>query len=127
MRTIVLVLSTLLPILGMAGPLDETRYADHVVRNADGSIHRSQAVSNAFRKIHPCPATGLTTGACTGWQINHVIPLACGGADAVSNMDWMPIQIKTCTQAYCRDRFERKIYALVPAVPGSSCTTEIIK
>ena len=89
----------------LAGPLDETRYADHVVRNADGTIHRNSAVPAAFRKIHPCPVTELTTGACAGWQINHVIPLACGGRDEVANLDWMPIEIKTCIQPYCRERF----------------------
>lgn len=104
-----------------AGPLDETRYTDHVVRNADGTIHRNSAVPAAFRKIHPCPVTGQTTGPCDGWQINHVIPLACGGRDEVSNLDWMPVQIKTCAQPYCRDRFERNIYAIDPPIPGSSC------
>lgn len=109
-----------------AGALDETRYCGSPARNADGSIHRNSAVAAAFRRIHPCPATGLTEGACIGWQINHVIPLACGGCDAVSNMDWMPVEIKTCSAWYCRDRFERKIYGT--GIPGTgTCAAPPLK
>jgi Dioxygenase len=35
--------------------------------------------------MHPCPATGLTRGPCPGCVKDHVVPLACGGPDAVSN------------------------------------------
>lgn len=93
-----------------ASQLVETRYCGVPQRTASGGIVRSQAVVNAFKKHHPCPATGKASGACPGWQINHVIPLACGGCDSVSNMDWMPTKIKTCKEDWCRDRYERKIY-----------------
>lgn len=98
--------------LTFAGHLDETRYCLPIVRDANGVIVRSTAVQKAFQKIHPCPSTGLTFGPCPGWQRNHVIPLACGGCDAVSNMDWMPVEIKTCKDWFCRDRFERNIYGI---------------
>lgn len=96
--------------IAQAGPLDETRCCIEPIRKADGSILRRADVLTAFKKNHPCPVTGLTTGSCTGWQIDHVIPLACGGKDEVANLQWLPIQIKTAAGTYAKDRFERKIY-----------------
>lgn len=64
----------------------------------------------AFRKLYPCPATGKTQGACDGWAIDHVIPLACGGCDAVSNLTWLPTAIKSCAGTTCKDRWERNVY-----------------
>ena len=52
---------------------------------------------------HPCPSTGLATGPCPGYRKDHVIPLACGGPDAVSNMQW-----QTIAEARAKDRWERK-------------------
>jgi hypothetical protein len=63
---------------------------DGIPRNADGTIKRSQAARRNFVREHPCPSTGLTTGACAGWYIDHVIPLVCGGCDDVINMQWLP-------------------------------------
>ena len=94
----------------VANPLIETRYCGHPKRDAKGEIIRRADVLRTFQKIHPCPSTGLTTGACPNWQKNHPIPLACGGCDEVSNLEWLPVQIKTCTSWYCVDRFERRIY-----------------
>lgn len=101
-----------------AGPLDETRYCLPIVRDSSGDIVRSSAVVRAFKNIHPCPVTGLSDGTCPGWQVDHVIPLACGGCDHVSNMQWLPEAIKTAA-GVGKDRFERKIYGLYP---GTSCT-----
>ena len=95
----------------ISGPLDETRYCEIVPhRDSDGSISRRADVLITFRRIHVCPSTGKTKGPCPRWQIDHVIPLACGGCDAVSNLQWLPVAIKTCTSAGCKDRWERKIY-----------------
>jgi hypothetical protein len=91
-------------------PLVDYRYAGVVVRDADGSIHRSSKPLTAFKKKWACPSTGAHTGACPGWAIDHVIPLACGGADAIYNMQWMPDAGKSCAADYCKDRYERKIY-----------------
>lgn len=108
--------------------LQETRYTGGTVRLADGSIRRRADVIAAFRKIHPCPSTMLYAGACPGWAINHDRPLACGGRDAVSNMSWMPTDIKTCAGAHCVDRYERKINALDPPVPDTgNCINQIVK
>lgn len=83
-------------------------------RDADGSIHRSSAVVAAYQRAHPCPSTGLTKGACPGWALNHTYPLANGGCDHVSNLNWLPNAIKSCalsTGIPCVDRWERKIFA----------------
>ena len=113
--------------IAQANPhLEETRYCGVPVRDATGAIVRSVATINAFRAIHPCPVTGKTTGACHGWAINHTIPLACGGCDAVSNMDWMPVEIKSCSQPWCRDRWERSVYANTPKIDGTPACTNVI-
>jgi hypothetical protein len=78
---------------------------DDVVRNADGKIKRSQEAKHRFAKEHPCPSTGLTTGACAGWYIDHVIPLACGGCDDVINMQWLPEGMWKE-----KSKWERKVY-----------------
>jgi 5-methylcytosine-specific restriction endonuclease McrA len=91
-------------------PSTELRYCGPPLRAADGTIARRTSVVTAFRKIHPCPATGATTGACPGWAVDHVIPLACGGCDAVSNLQWLPSSIKSAAGTDAKDRWERRIY-----------------
>jgi len=94
-----------------AGPLDEERYCTVTPhRDVDGSISRRADVLRAFQQLHPCPSTHKTTGACPGWAKDHVIPLADGGCDAVSNLQWLPGQIKSCAGKYCKDRWERPVY-----------------
>jgi hypothetical protein len=90
-------------------PLVEQRYCGPPARTATGEIKRRAAVLGAFRRAHPCPVTGSTSGACPGWAIDHVIPLACGGCDAVSNLQWLPNGLKSAA-VIGKDRFERKIY-----------------
>ena len=129
MRKIILILCflTILPSLAAwSNPLLETRYCGEPKRDASGNIMRRADVLNSFQKIHPCPSTGLKTGACAGWQKNHVIPISCGGCDEVSNLAWLPAIIKTCSAWYCVDRFERKIYD--NGIPNTdACTNVIIK
>jgi 5-methylcytosine-specific restriction endonuclease McrA len=61
-----------------------------------------------FKRTHSCPATGKTSAsaACPGWQIDHVVPLKCGGADAPANMQWLTVHdhaLKTKREArLCR-------------------------
>ena len=88
---------------------EELRYCGGPLRSESGEIVRRNDVLYAFKKIHPCPVTGLSTGACPGWQMDHIIPLACGGCDSVNNMQWLPVGIKTAA-VIGKDRFERKIY-----------------
>lgn len=65
--------------------------------------HRSSAARHRFQKQHPCPSTGKTAGKCNGYVVDHVIPLACGGADAPGNMQWQD----TAT-AKAKDKVERR-------------------
>ena len=64
---------------------------------------RSAAARRAFRREHPCPATGRLRGACPGYVIDHINPLACGGADAPFNMQW-----QTVAEGKSKDAVERK-------------------
>jgi hypothetical protein len=91
-------------------PLREVRQCGAPARLADGTIRRRSDVLTAYKKAHPCPVTGKSTGACPGWSVNHIIPLASGGCDAVSNMMWLPNQAKSCAADYCIDRWERVYY-----------------
>lgn len=94
-------------------PLDPLRDMPRLaepVRNADGTIKRSSAVLAAFRRLYPCPSTRLTTGPCPGWALDHPRPLACGYADAVWNLQWLPVIIKSGPGAFPKDRWERRVY-----------------
>ena len=120
-----LLLLAALPV--RADPLVETRYCGAPVRLADGTIRRRADVLAAFQRLHPCPSTGLRTGACPGWQKNHGLPLACGGCDAVSNISWIPVSIKTCADPHCVDRYERKISASTPPQPDTpACVPALV-
>jgi len=70
-------------------------------RASNGRIARSPQAKRAFRKLHPCPATGRTSGACPGYVIDHVVPLKRGGADAPDNMQW-----QTSAAAKAKDKIE---------------------
>jgi hypothetical protein len=64
--------------------------------------HRSRAARAEFMRQHPCPSTGKGYGACPGYVVDHVKPLACGGADAPSNMNW-----QTIAEGKAKDKWER--------------------
>ena len=70
--------------------------------SASAREQRSAAVKREFQLTHPCPATGLTSGTCPGYVKDHIVPLACGGPDAVSNIQWQTIQV-----ARAKDQWER--------------------
>ncbi len=72
-------------------------------RDKHGRIKRSRAARDAFKHQHPCPSTGRRSGGCPGYVIDHINPLACGGADEPSNMQW-----QTKAEAQAKDRWERK-------------------
>lgn len=71
--------------------------------SADGKTQRSTSAKTAFKKLHPCPATGSSKGKCPGYVIDHIVALACGGADAPENMQW-----QTVAEAKAKDKWERK-------------------
>lgn len=69
---------------------------------------RDRRVPRQFQKLHPCPANGHRTGPCPGWQIDHRIPLKCGGADRIGNLQWLTVEAhkaKTRHEArWCRKK-----------------------
>ena len=70
---------------------------------AEARIKRSRSAKMAFKQQHPCPASGARKGACKGYVTDHIVPLACHGADAPSNMQW-----QTVADGKAKDRWERK-------------------
>jgi hypothetical protein len=73
------------------------RAAVGVARDSHGRIARSDSAKRAFMR-----QTGYANGR-PGYVIDHVRPLACGGADAPSNMQW-----QTRAAATAKDKVERK-------------------
>ena len=57
--------------------------------SSSSSKNRDPKQKAAFRKNHPCPSTGKTSGACPGYEVDHRNPLACGGSDSPGNMQWL--------------------------------------
>jgi hypothetical protein len=72
------------------------------VTAAEAKVKRSTSAKRAFQRESPCPATGQPTGKCSGYVIDHIIPLACGGPDDPSNMQW-----QTYSSAKKKDKWER--------------------
>ena len=109
---------TMCPLLALLAALSlcaqaqdiDPRFAGPPARDADGNISRSTRQRALFVRMHPCPANGNVTGACPGWAVDHPIPLACGGIDAPVNMQWLPVEIKSCAGQFCKDRWERRVY-----------------
>jgi hypothetical protein len=75
--------------------------ATGVPRDPHGKIKRSEVARHDFRKSHPCPSTGKSSGSCPGYVIDHVTPLKRGGADSPNNMQW-----QTQADAKRKDRTE---------------------
>jgi hypothetical protein len=76
---------------------------------------RNPATVRAFRKTHPCPATGKTSGACPGWVVDHGIPLCAGGPDDPRNLDW-----QTEEDAKWKDAHERALCARLRACDANA-------
>src|SRR2546422_85173 len=65
-------------------------------RDSHGNIKRSEAAKHAFEA-----QTGYPHGR-PGYVVDHIKPLACGGVDAPSNMQW-----QTIAAATAKDKVER--------------------
>lgn len=91
-----------------------------IARDSSGRIKRSNIPRVDFANIHPCPSNLLSTTVCEGWEIDHIIPLACRGRDAVENMQWLDDETKAL-----KDLFERRIYAQA-GWSSKGCFLEII-
>ncbi len=65
-------------------------------RRATHHIHaktpRDPKKVREFRSLYPCPATLEETGPCIGYVVDHIKPLACGGPDDFSNMQWQTVK-----------------------------------
>lgn len=70
---------------------------------SDAHIKRSQSAKVEFKQQHHCPENGASKGPCKGYVIDHIKPLACGGADRPENMQW-----QTKDDAKAKDKWERK-------------------
>jgi hypothetical protein len=70
-------------------------------RDHHGKIKRSPVARASFRRQHPCPATGRTSGGCPGYLVDHVRALKHGGTDSPENMQW-----QTKAAARAKDRVE---------------------
>ncbi len=68
--------------------------------NPNHSVRRKTA-RQKFQRSRPCPSTGKKTGACSGYIVDHIVPLKRGGADSPSNMQW-----QNQTAAKAKDRTE---------------------
>jgi 5-methylcytosine-specific restriction endonuclease McrA len=74
-----------------------------IATQAGAAPSRSPAVKAEFRRLHPCPSTGKTTGACPGYQVDHRKALVCGGKDELSNLHWITMKAhKAKTRAEVR-------------------------
>jgi hypothetical protein len=78
-------------------------YCASCERDRHGRIERSGSEKHKFQQTQPCPATGSATGPCPGYVIDHVKPLACGGRDSWTNMQW-----QSAAAAKAKDKVERR-------------------
>ena len=78
-----------------------SRYCQTCERTPSGRISRSSRARIAFKELHPCPATGSSTGACPNYVIDHIRALKHGGSDTPGNMQW-----QTIAEARAKDRVE---------------------
>lgn len=70
---------------------------------AQAESNRNYKAKKAFKLFHPCPSTGRYKGSCPNYVIDHIKPLACGGADSPDNMQW-----QTKAEAKAKDKWELK-------------------
>ncbi len=85
--------------IATAGLAAGTGVAAH---SAYSHVKRSTSAKNDFKHDHPCPTNGNRSGSCPGYVIDHITPIACGGADAPSNMQW-----QTVAEGKAKDKWER--------------------
>lgn len=104
--TIILWIAVIIPMLFLLSVID-AKASDCVSRDTNGRIHRSSKAVRDFKKANPCPATGLTTGPCPGYVVDHIHPLCHCGEDTPRNMQWQKID-----DAKNKDQWERAICSL---------------
>jgi hypothetical protein len=77
-------------------PLADSPSSSSVKRDSNGRIERSEAAKHQFEV-----RSGYPHGR-PGYVIDHIKPIACGGADAPSNMQW-----QTVAEGKEKDKWER--------------------
>jgi len=82
------VIRFVVPALLVALSLGLSEYASA----ADSGASRSKSAVNQFKRENPCPTNGNKRGACPGYEVDHVRPLKCFGADVPWNMQWLTIR-----------------------------------
>lgn len=80
---------------------------------------RSRTELAAFKRVNPCPDTGRPSGACPGWEVDHIIPLCNGGPDKPDNMQWLTVdahreKTKTDVRVCAAKRADHRTYRLAP-------------
>jgi hypothetical protein len=70
---------------------------------------RGSSAKAEFKHENPCPANGHRYGPCPGYVIDHIVPLACNGADSPSNMQW-----QTIADAKAKDKWELNCQLWLP-------------
>lgn len=74
-----------------------SKRSSSVSHNRHGRRKRSAAAKDQFMRD-----SGYPHGR-KGYVVDHKVPLACGGADAPSNLQW-----QTIAEAKAKDKIERK-------------------
>ncbi len=97
----------LLPAAGAGAGHKGSSKCATCAQDSHGKIKRSKQARDDFRKAQPCPGgpDRGSTRRCSGFVIDHVKPMECGGADAPSNMQWQTIaegKAKDKTERACR-------------------------
>ena len=100
MKTLLLIL-----LLASTSVHADIRCCKEPERNNAGNIIRSKAAISEFMALYPLPPDLNRKD----YQINHSVPLVCGGLDIVENMMWMHVKAKTCAGGYCQDRIEQTV------------------
>ena len=88
-----------------------------IERDVHGRIKRSERVKADFKARNPCPANGKRIGACPGYVIDHIKPLACGGADSPENMQWQTVEAGKEKDAWERDNCSLQTKPATPQPP----------
>lgn len=98
MKFLAYILLALATTPALAGPNDP-RWCGPPARDAQNRIVRDAGLVREFARVWPKPQDGRR------WYVDHVIPLACGGCDSMSNLQWLPeVQWRE------KSRWERRIY-----------------
>lgn len=90
-------------LLATSTPSIASPRCDTCPRDSHGHIQRHASAKAAFKREHPCPATGKRSGACPRYVIDHKKPLCAHGLDIPENMQWQSIE-----DAKAKDQLERQ-------------------